>query len=262
MDEYGFYSWSEEVELRDSIQLQDIKNISELRRLQEQSHPKYAATDFLAIVDKRNLERECLATSLANHNVGLRLFTFSNLEDLKKSRSDAGALRAVLFNAGSADADNTALVEEIAELVSTLDPIPVVVLAHNQDLATILKFIGVGVRGYIPTSVGIEVCVQAIALAIAGGKFVPASSILAMRGLLGVQAIRQPRPGYSFTVRQSAVADALRRGKANKIIAHELDLCESTVKVHIRNIMKKLGATNRTEVACKIGELTFDQPRV
>jgi DNA-binding NarL/FixJ family response regulator len=36
---------------------------------------------------------------------------------------------------------------------------------------------------------------------------------------------------------------------ANKLIAYELNMCESTVKVHIRNIMKKLNATNRTQVA-------------
>jgi DNA-binding NarL/FixJ family response regulator len=43
--------------------------------------------------------------------------------------------------------------------------------------------------------------------------------------------------------------EALRRGKANKIIAYELNMRESTVKVHVRNIMKKLKAKNRTEVA-------------
>ena len=36
---------------------------------------------------------------------------------------------------------------------------------------------------------------------------------------------------------------------ANKLIAYELNMCESTVKVHVRNIMKKLQATNRTQVA-------------
>ncbi|RFC69009.1 LuxR C-terminal-related transcriptional regulator, partial [Mesorhizobium denitrificans] len=36
---------------------------------------------------------------------------------------------------------------------------------------------------------------------------------------------------------------------------YELNLRESTVKVHIRNIMRKLKATNRTEVACKINDL-------
>ena len=41
----------------------------------------------------------------------------------------------------------------------------------------------------------------------------------------------------------------LQQGKANKIIAHELGMSESTAKVHIRNIMRKMGATNRTQAA-------------
>ena len=39
-----------------------------------------------------------------------------------------------------------------------------------------------------------------------------------------------------------------RQGKQTKIIAYELGMCESTVKVHIRQIMKKLNARNRTQV--------------
>jgi DNA-binding NarL/FixJ family response regulator len=58
-----------------------------------------------------------------------------------------------------------------------------------------------------------------------------------------------------LTARQTSVANALRQGKANKIIAYELNMCESTVKVHIRSIMKKLHATNRTEVAYKLNEM-------
>lgn len=45
--------------------------------------------------------------------------------------------------------------------------------------------------------------------------------------------------------------EAIQRGKSNKIIAYELGMCESTVKVHVRRIMKKLKAKNRTEVAVK-----------
>ena len=55
--------------------------------------------------------------------------------------------------------------------------------------------------------------------------------------------------GGFFTERQAAVVEKLSQGKPNKIIAYELDMQESTVKVHIRNIMRKLKATNRTEVA-------------
>jgi DNA-binding NarL/FixJ family response regulator len=57
-----------------------------------------------------------------------------------------------------------------------------------------------------------------------------------------------------LTQREVEVAEAIRKGKPNKIIAYELNLCESTIKVHIRNIMKKLNATNRTQVAFKLSE--------
>ena len=63
----------------------------------------------------------------------------------------------------------------------------------------------------------------------------------------GGPRLREQTP--AFTPRQAAVVEAIARGKANKLIARELDMCESTVKVHVRRIMKKLGARNRTEVA-------------
>ncbi|WP_235031608.1 helix-turn-helix transcriptional regulator [Geminicoccus flavidas] len=51
-----------------------------------------------------------------------------------------------------------------------------------------------------------------------------------------------------FTPRQLEILNCLRRGLANKMIAYELQMRESTVKIHVRNIMKKLHATNRTQV--------------
>ena len=58
----------------------------------------------------------------------------------------------------------------------------------------------------------------------------------------------QPYGGI-FTGREVAIVDALRKGKSNKTIAFDLSISESTVKVHLRNIMNKLHATNRTQVA-------------
>jgi DNA-binding CsgD family transcriptional regulator len=61
----------------------------------------------------------------------------------------------------------------------------------------------------------------------------------------------RPRLADIFTARQTEVVKQLYRGKVNKIIAYELKVKESTVtvKVHVRNIMRKLMAKNRTEVA-------------
>ncbi len=56
-----------------------------------------------------------------------------------------------------------------------------------------------------------------------------------------------------------AVLSHLQQGKANKIIAHELSMSESTVKVHVRNIMRKVGATNRTQAAYKARQMRKQQ---
>ncbi|MBS7739701.1 MAG: response regulator transcription factor [Chelatococcus sp.] len=69
------------------------------------------------------------------------------------------------------------------------------------------------------------------------------------------QTVSKNNGNSLFTVRQAAVVGALRQGKANKRIAYELNMQESTVKVHVRNIMRKLKAKNRTEVAVLTHEL-------
>jgi DNA-binding NarL/FixJ family response regulator len=209
---------------------------------------------YIAIIDRRMLERECLAHSLTFHHVNRRVFTFSNLQECEAADEKIGKPAAVLFNAANDGATGQQLIDEISDVVEALAPAAVVVLSDNQDINTVLDIIASGVRGYIPTSVSIEVCIQAISLAIAGGRFIPASSLVGMRDILRMPA-QKAVPVTTFTSRQSAVAQALRCGKANRDIAVELNLCESTIKVHIRNIMKKLGATNRTEVACRIGEM-------
>jgi DNA-binding NarL/FixJ family response regulator len=59
----------------------------------------------------------------------------------------------------------------------------------------------------------------------------------------------------------SRVVRAIQKGKSNKIIAYELNMCESTVKVHVRRIMKKLNAKNRTDVAIKAQSVLSTFPR-
>jgi DNA-binding NarL/FixJ family response regulator len=50
----------------------------------------------------------------------------------------------------------------------------------------------------------------------------------------------------ALTPREIDVLRLIARGNANKIIAAELSLTEETVKSHIRNILSKLGANDRT----------------
>jgi DNA-binding NarL/FixJ family response regulator len=63
-----------------------------------------------------------------------------------------------------------------------------------------------------------------------------------------------------FTERQYAVLVCLCQGDPNKIIGRKLGMTETTVKVHVREIMRKLGVSNRTQVAIAAAHVCTDGP--
>jgi DNA-binding NarL/FixJ family response regulator len=68
------------------------------------------------------------------------------------------------------------------------------------------------------------------------------------------------RHGPEFTERQYAVLACLCQGDPNKVIGRKLGMTETTVKVHVREIMRKLGVSNRTQVAIAGARVSFDSP--
>jgi DNA-binding NarL/FixJ family response regulator len=203
----------------------------------------------------RAVDRECLASALADHELGMAVVAIGSIEEWRAKKGPRPPLGAILFNLGGHKVTDHGFEDAIRCISTEFKSVPVVILADTDEPTQILAALECGARGYIPTSVGIDVCVEAINLAAVGGIFVPASSLLSMRHLIDWGGRDMQPLAAIFTLRQAEVAQALRRGKANKIIAYELNLRESTVKVHIRNIMKKLKAANRTEVAYKISDL-------
>jgi DNA-binding NarL/FixJ family response regulator len=208
----------------------------------------------LIIIDPRTLSRECFAESLRAHKIPMNVTAYGSVQEWKSDARCVGAA-AILMNVGGRRFTEAALVSEIEAMVAEIAPLPLVLLADSDDVQEIMGALDAGVRSYIPSNVGVDVCIEAIALAVVGGVFVPVTSLHAMHKLLRAETDKAKSLDSFFTERQIEVVRAIRRGKANKIIAYELHLRESTVKVHIRNIMKKLNATNRTEVAYKINEL-------
>ncbi|MGK9054468.1 response regulator transcription factor [Neorhizobium petrolearium] len=207
----------------------------------------------LAIIDDRALDRECLAQSLIAHGLGMDVELFESLDTWRKTSDSKHS--GILINIGRSDFFNETFINDLKDLISEFPDVPVVILAENRDLRQILRAFEAGVRGYISSAIGLTVCVGAISLALAGGTFISAENLNDLRQLLLVAEDKERRRTAMFTQREADVIDALTRGKPNKIIAYELNLRESTVKVHIRNIMKKLHARNRTEVIFKVSDI-------
>jgi DNA-binding NarL/FixJ family response regulator len=230
---------------------QGISDLGE-SELEEDQRPK----NLVVIVDKRALERECLARGLVEHNSTLTITAVGSLDELRTTPNGVDA-SAILMVLGARKVTDQGVRAELLHFVSQIGAVPVIVVADSDEPGEILAALESGARGYIPTSVKVRVAAEAIGLARAGGIFVPASVVLALREMINATASNaRPLTGI-FTTREASVVESLRKGKANKIIAYELNLCESTVKVHIRNIMKKLKASNRTEVAYKLRQMVL-----
>ncbi len=204
------------------------------------------------VIESRAFFRDCISQCLRSTS-GVTVRSFANVADWLELSKSIKASLIVLCKSGRLNDEETK--REISALVLAKHPAPAIVLADVEDTEKIVGALENGACGYIPTTLSLDVALGAMRLVKAGGTFVPAASLLsAHRIATAIEQDRRPSPSM-FTARQIAVVEALRRGKANKLIAYELNMCESTVKVHVRNIMKKLKAKNRTQVAFMANEL-------
>lgn len=133
--------------------------------------------------------------------------------------------------------------------------VPVVILSAHVEPPEILACLQAGARGYIPKSSSKDVLEHAVALVMAGEIFVP-NNVLGNIGLQeqveldqGFEALAPDNPLRNLTQRQRDTLALIIEGQSNKEIARGLGLLESTVKAHVKVILKKLSAQNRTQAA-------------
>ncbi|MFA9438418.1 response regulator [Uliginosibacterium sp. sgz301328] len=116
-----------------------------------------------------------------------------------------------------------------------------------EDLATALR---AGARGYLLKNIDADYLLGAIHRAREGEAVVAE----AMMGKL-LQQFRAgdtPAPAREddkLTAREREILGYLALGESNKVIARRLDLSESTVKIHVQNILKKLNLSSRVQAA-------------
>ena len=201
--------------------------------------------DKMIIVHHSRLFRDCLKQAL-NSSVDFEIADFRTLDEAL-SQVEGHAIRLLIIGLQGND-----WLAERSKLDAVLDhvgdDVPLVATGDSEDPRFVVNLLNKGVRGYIPASLELEVTLHALALVMAGGGYAPASCLLK---LWQNPTSETEKAGdlRGLTNKQLAVIEAIRQGKANKTIAYELNMCESTVKVHVRNIMKKLQAKNRTQVA-------------
>jgi DNA-binding NarL/FixJ family response regulator len=158
----------------------------------------------------------------------------------------------------------------ISSLLSAHAGVPLVLVSDREEAKEVLAAFAAGVSAFIPTSITPTVAMQAFTFVMSGGTFFPPAAFMravAAKRSLERESSNSPTilagtsvPCSVLTVRQLEVLEHLRQGASNKSIGRQLKMRESTVKVHIRQIMRKLGAANRTQAA--LCAVNLDAPAV
>jgi DNA-binding NarL/FixJ family response regulator len=229
-----------------SVETHDASPARELKRELQ--------TTRIAIIDGNALSRCCLTRCLLASEPNFAVESHSGIEHLRPANAKEDFLIVLLCATGRQSTE--AAVRRDLDLLSQSAPeARVIVVSDFEESSEIIAALERGARGYIGMSANVDVAIAAIKLVRAGGTFVPASGLLPSRTQASPAEPDGKQPQSGFTQRQIEVIDRLRQGESNKIIAYKLNMGECTVKVHVRNIMRKLKARNRTEIAFLTKEL-------
>ncbi len=221
-------------------------------------------------MDRQALTRECIARVLSHDLPEFEIYSFTVVEQIKSEHLKH--VRLVIINAGSFPMDEPWVARTFRFINASCPEAPITLLSNRDDDDTVAESFRLGVKGFLLTSVYLHVAVAAFRIVLAGGLVClkmnhGASNIFTDEMVIGSEAGRDTRQlpvtepcvfdsssaevsavrSLAFTPREVQVLSELRHGHPNKVIARKLNISENTTKLHVRRILSKLHARNRTE---------------
>ncbi|MBQ0820299.1 response regulator transcription factor [Microvirga sp. HBU67558] len=212
-------------------------------------NPLHHVTTYLLC--RNNLLRTGIAQLLAGSKFSLAGDPSAGVPDLSDTNANPPTL-ILICESLSAEGYG----ELIRELKERCPGARLVLLADHLEPQAIGHLIEAGLNGLCSTGMSQDAMLKALELVMLGETFLPASVGFA---LLSQVAAQKPKlmvisgnpalEASRFSDRETQILRLLTTGASNKLIARELGLAEATVKVHIKAILRKAKAENRTQAA-------------
>jgi DNA-binding NarL/FixJ family response regulator len=177
-------------------------------------------------------------------------------------------LKLILLHIGDMSAGSPEVRADVDAINHLLNGTPIVLLGQGSDPSQSVEALHAGARGYFAAETPAEIIKHALPLIVNGGFFAPPFLYAGPGGNDALRGVSSAPPQVAdlakelsslpadyredlaiFTQRELEVLRLLGNGLPNKLIAYRLSLREGTVKVHMRNIMKKLKVASRTQAA-------------
>ncbi|MDO8654142.1 MAG: response regulator transcription factor [Undibacterium sp.] len=150
--------------------------------------------------------------------------------------------------------------EAMQLIVEDMPDVAVLMLTVSEEAEDLSIALKNGARGYLLKNIEAEYLTQAIKRAAAGepviAEAMTAKLVMQFRSGMNAPPVAEKE---KLTPRERETMVCVARGESNKEIARNLNVAESTVKIHVQNILKKLNLTSRVQIAVYAVERGLDK---
>ncbi len=193
----------------------------------------------ILIADDHGLVRDTIAAYLEASGE-FRVLTASTLDDAMEKMDGLNAIDLLILDYNMPGMNGLAGLER-ARKAFPATKVAMLSGVANRDVAN--RAMDQGADGFIPKSLTAASMVNAIRFVLAGERYFPFD--------FGTSdsASAKPAAFSDLSDREMQTLEQLCNGLSNKEIARNLGIQEVTVKLHVKNVLSKLGVTNRTQAA-------------
>jgi len=192
------------------------------------------------IVDDHDMVREALG-SYIEQIADFSVFLACDINEALSSISREGPFDLTLLDFSMPGMNGY---EGLKRVLHASQDRPVAIMSGLDPFGGAERALAEGAAGYLPKAMTAKSLVNAMRFMLSGERFVPLDMMLKRTEENNASSVAS-----NLTPRELQVLRALCAGNANKEIARDLDLSEPTIKLHVKVILRKLGARNRSHAA-------------
>lgn len=207
----------------------------------------------ILVADDHKLVRDGLKPFLQELAPDVEVLDAANMDEALAAASAVPDLGLVLLDLMMPGMDG---LRGLEALRAKCPGVPVVIVSGFSSRDHVVAAVQAGAAGFIPKTVSGTAMVNALRLVLSGEKYLPSSTFFddpanptmmmpPNMGRPGTGGV--PAPFDKLSRREAEILALLVEGRTNKEIALCLDLQEITIKVHLRNVYRKIGAANRAQ---------------
>lgn len=215
--------------------------------------PLRGRTVIIGLIDRHSFTRECITTALSL-GISKIPFTVISHSDCREVLNAETHYDVILYHPHNELAQNHE--EACSSLFKALAEIAPLFVLSSGVIDWQRQLMESGCRIYMATENTTCDMMMKLIQEIKDGLCRSSSDCIPSGSEPVADSVASAQEG--LTRRERDVFSLLLLGKPNKIIAHVLQMSEATARVHIRNIMRKLKARNRTEAVCRALVMELD----